>query len=302
MRADPLRKRTRKTVQAASPGSTKRRSRPAANLAAPAVAGRVVPDQLEVSLQDLCWLRVGWEIGRSSLDRAAAVLGADWHRAVAVLRVSDVTGNDHSRGTARILSEIELPPGPRSWFVRIEHPEHTYRVTLGFRARSGRFHPIIQSRPITPAKSVHVNGHAPRPATHVEDAEGWPLDLYAGRNPALSPSRPPTAVESAASIPLPAIKGAVDAASPIDAASLPLQVEAELIVRGATAAGARLSLMGRPTALSQDGRFCQRVPVQPGRQVVPVVATSADRAEERTVVFALELSVRELEPRLFGEF
>lgn len=267
-----------------------------------AIAGRVVPDQLDVSVHDLCWVRVGWEIGRASLDRAAAVLGADWHRAVAVLRVADVTGNDHSRGAPRHLTEIELPPGPRSWFVRVDHPDHTYRVTLGFRARSGRFHPVIQSRPITPAKAIHGNGHASRTAAHVEDAEGWPLDLYGGRNPATNHSRAAAGLEPTAMIRLPATKGAAEADPQEAASSFPLQVEAELIVRGATAAGSHVSLMGKPIITSQDGRFCQRVPVQAGRQVVPVVATSADRAEERTVVFALELSIRELEPRQFGEF
>jgi hypothetical protein len=78
-------------------------------------------------------------------------------------------------------------------------------------------------------------------------------------------------------------------------------VDAELIVRGVSSPEARLWLMGQPVSLSADGCFCQRVPLQPGRQVVPVVATAGDGMVERTVVLAVELGVRELEPRLYGE-
>jgi hypothetical protein len=265
----------------------------------PAIARRVVPDQLEVSTQDLHWLRVGWEIGRASIDRAAAALGPDWHRAVAVLRVADVTGDDRSRGMPRNVIEIELPAGSSAWFVRVDEPDRAYRVTLGFRARSGRFHQVIQSRSVVPARSMPSPRPGARPAARVEDAEGWPLDLYAGRAQPQAP-RPHDSSEPVAAVLLRAAE-AHEACGPYDVPPMPFQVEAELIVRGAASQNARVSLQGKPVTVSRDGRFCQRVPLQAGRQVVPVVATAGDRSQERTVVLALELSARELEPRIFDD-
>jgi hypothetical protein len=52
-------------------------------------------------------------------------------------------------------------------------------------------------------------------------------------------------------------------------------------------------------AVSVSISYCQRLPLQAGRQVVPVVALAGDRTQERTVVLAL--SARELEPRVFEE-
>jgi len=283
-------------VKALTSSSPKRRA-----AAAPAIAGRLVPDQLDVTAQDQHWLRVAWEIGRASLDRASAALGTEWHRAVAVLRVMEMTGNDESRGTPRVISEVELPAGPTSWYVRVEKPERPYRVSLGFRTRSGRFHQIIQSRSVVPARSDAPRRPNTKPAAHVDDAEGWPLDLYAGRcHFAVETKQQPA--EVAKLIPL-RPNGVAPAVSMPDVVppSFPLHVDAELIVRGTTAADARVTLVGKPITVSSDGRFCQRVPLPAGRQVVPVVATAADRSQERTVVLALELSVRELEPRVFDE-
>jgi hypothetical protein len=263
----------------------------------PAIAGRLVPDQLEVATQDLHWLRVGWEIGRASLDRAAAALGPEWHRAVAVLRLVDVAGDEGARGTPRIVQEINLPSGQSTWFVRVENPDRSYRVSLGFRAHSGRFHQVIQSRPVTPAQSAPVARPHARNAARVEDANGLPLDLYAAH----WRSKTDAANAAAAEVPVSGGLRIAEAATDPSIPALPFEVEAELVVRGAVAKDAKLTLLGRPLTVSRDGRFCQRVPLQTGRQVVPVVATAGDHTLERTVVLALELSARELEPRIFDE-
>ena len=261
----------------------------------PALAGRVVPDQLEVSTPDLHWLRVGWEIGRNSIDRAAAALGIHWHRSVPMLRVTDVTADDRSRGVPRLVAEVELPASASTWFVRINEADRAYRVTLGFRAPNGRFHQVIQSRQVVPARSFALA----RPPARVEDADGLPLDLYAGR------SQPRTTRSNGSAEPVAAVllraAGAHESSSPYDVPPLPFQVEAELVVRGGVSQNARVSLQGKPVAVSRDGRFCQRVELQAGRQVVPVVATAADHSQERTVILALELSARELEPRIFDD-
>jgi hypothetical protein len=131
----------------------------------------------------------------------------------------------------------------------------------------------------------------------VEDTNGLPLDLYAAHWRSKTDAANASAAEVPASGGLRIAEASTDASLP----ALPFEVEAELVVRGAVAKDAKLTLLGRPLTVSREGRFCQRVPLQAGRQVVPVVATAADHTQERTVVLALELSARELEPRIFDE-
>jgi hypothetical protein len=77
------------------------------------------------------------------------------------------------------------------------------------------------------------------------------------------------------------------------------QLDAELIVYGATEPDARVTLQGEPVKLRSDGTFTMRFSLPDGRQIVPAVATSADGLEERTIVLGVERNTKALEPLLF---
>jgi hypothetical protein len=76
------------------------------------------------------------------------------------------------------------------------------------------------------------------------------------------------------------------------------QVEAELIVYGATEPGAKVTLQGKPVTLRPDGTFTVRMALPNGRQIIPAVAISPDGLEERTIVLAVERNTKTLEPVL----
>lgn len=231
-------------------------------------------DTLHVTAVESHWLRVAWQVARASVDRAAAALGADWHTATAVLRFVDVTTSDER--TNQVIADVDLPPGPPVWFQPVPDPLRTYAVSLGYRAANGRFHWLVRSQPITPARTrpqvAITNGQTPVP-----DAEhDWPGVWQ----PRLVPEH--TATGETVAPP-------------------PLHLEAELLVRGSSHPDAVVTIQGKAVPLLADGRFCARVPLPVGRQVIPAVATAGDHSSERTVVLAIESSTRELEPRVFDE-
>lgn len=74
------------------------------------------------------------------------------------------------------------------------------------------------------------------------------------------------------------------------------QLDAELIVYGATEPDARVTLQGQPVKLRPDGTFTMRFSLPDSRQIIPAVAASADGVEERTIVLAVERNTKHLEP------
>ena len=75
-----------------------------------------------------------------------------------------------------------------------------------------------------------------------------------------------------------------------------LQVEAEMIIYGATKPTAYVMLGGEPIKVNPDGTFSVRMDLGNARQVIPVVAESADGVEQRTVVVAVERNTKVMEP------
>ncbi|MCX8090555.1 MAG: DUF4912 domain-containing protein [Verrucomicrobiae bacterium] len=63
-----------------------------------------------------------------------------------------------------------------------------------------------------------------------------------------------------------------------------LNVNAELIVYGATEPGASVSVGGQPVKLRPDGTFSCRFALPDGQYELPIVATSPDRAETRAAL------------------
>jgi hypothetical protein len=74
------------------------------------------------------------------------------------------------------------------------------------------------------------------------------------------------------------------------------QLDAELIVYGATEPNAKVTLQGEPIKLRSDGTFTMRFSLPDSRQIIPAVAASADGVEERTIVLAIERNTKHLEP------
>ena len=79
--------------------------------------------------------------------------------------------------------------------------------------------------------------------------------------------------------------------------SLGVEVEAELIVYGSTHPHSHLTVQGEPVAVQADGGFAVKMPFPDRRQVIPVVASSADGVQQKTVILGVERNTKALEPR-----
>ncbi len=74
------------------------------------------------------------------------------------------------------------------------------------------------------------------------------------------------------------------------------EVDAEMIIYGSTKPEAHVTLSGEPVKLRQDGTFTVRLSMPDRRQLLPVVASSRDGAEQRTIVLAVERNTKIMEP------
>lgn len=252
-------------------------------------------DALHVQVVDDAWLRISWQVTPATRDRAEAALGTDWHSAVPVLQLTDVTPNDEG-DPADQSTDYLLQSGAPVWFVRVPDADATYRIAIGYRSPAGRFHLMLRSRPLIPSRlrsnaveSTVAASSSSLATPRRRDSEFTTAAAMPESFGGLHIRFADRSSDSSAKIPLPSV-------------GVPrLGVELELLVHGVTEGNAALTLMSKPLSVARDGRFQHRLPLVAGRQVVPIVSTSEDGSGERTVVIALDLSTRELEPRVFDE-
>jgi hypothetical protein len=68
-----------------------------------------------------------------------------------------------------------------------------------------------------------------------------------------------------------------------------------MIVYGTTQPGAYVTLHGEPVKVQPDGTFRVRVDMPNKRQVLPIVASTADGSDRQTVVLAVERNTKSME-------
>lgn len=257
----------------------------------------VAADEISIDVVDQCWLRVTWSITPATRARAVAALGPEWHQSQLSLRLEDVTPVD-DRDPVAVTTDQILPPSTNTWFLRVADPGRTYRIAVGYRGPTGRWHQLIRSRPLVPARTTPLR---------LEDSPGTAETTSQGE-PAEAPATTSTSRSSRSG---PAGRTGQTGRSRLSSRSRllppqvpgppPLSVELELVVRGQTDPEAGLQFESRPLFVETDGGFTHRLRIEPGRQVMPIVATASDGSSERTLVLALEINTRELEPRIFDE-
>jgi uncharacterized protein len=260
-------------------------------------------DRIVVMVRDPYWLHCYWELTRHAIQRAEAALGQEWHTARPILRLLDVTGNDTSSASEATVRDVEIHGGCNNWYLDVNNPPRSFRVDIGYLARSGRFYVVARSNVVsTPRAGV----------SDVLDENWADIDVSkAERIYAMSGGFDPTAsslelkqlFEERLRRPLgsPAItsfgSGAFGGLAG-KGRKFWFQLDAELIVYGATEPNARVTLQGEPVKLRPDGTFTMRFSLPDGRQIIPAVANSMDGVEERTIVLAVERNTKQLEPTI----
>jgi uncharacterized protein len=255
-------------------------------------------DRVVVVVRDPYWLHVYWELTHQSVQRAEAALGQDWHGARPILRVCDVSAQDTTSTAEAVVRDVDIHGGCNNWYVEVAQPPRSYRVDVGYVSKRGQFYVLARSNVVTTPKA----GVSDTIDENWSDVDAKQADrLYA-----MSSGFDPTAGDTRAlreffeerlrrPMNAPALANAVPP-PPGKERKFFFSIDAEMIVFGRTAAGARVTIQGEPVKLRPDGTFTMRYSFPDGRQILPAIAESADGVEERKIVLAVERNTKELEP------
>jgi hypothetical protein len=189
-------------------------------------------------------------------------------------------------GPAAIYRGQHVVAGSDCWTLTVPPEGRHWQVELGFVGRDGRFQVICQSETIT------TRGEPPT----AEAPHGAPVLVgAAAETPAAPGAATPRmeavwaeALRTAPGSPQGAQPGSPPGIAPQRAAGeqvleFDLEVRTELVLRGATDPGARVTVRGEPVSLDPDGSFTLSMDLPEGYHQIPVQATSADGDEERSV-------------------
>jgi hypothetical protein len=310
----PRRKKAGRGASAARSSST---VSPAVKRLVPATSAQTLDhacqkDRIVVLTRDSYWLHAYWELSRATLSRARAALGQEWHEARPILRVMDVSSEDTTSAAERHIRDVLIHGGVNNWYIDVLEPPRSYRIDIGYISRRGKFYVLARSNVVTTPRAgvtdaldenwVNVQKHFDRVQTPSfgghGNGNGNGNGNGAGHHVAHSDLkdlfeerlRRPMSSASLQSL-------AISALPPIGR-DFHFQIDAELIVYGATEPNARVTLQGEPVQLRSDGTFTVRFSLPDSRQIIPAVAASADGIEERTIVLAVERNTKELEPMI----
>lgn len=265
----------------------------AKNLGTPS-NGRELRDRLVVMVRDPYWLHVFWELTPQSIQRAQAALAQSWHACRPILRLFQLSED----GTATPVRDIEIHGGVNNWYVDVSDPPQHFRLAIGYHTSSSdSFYCLATSNSVT------------TPPAGTSDAvnETWAdIDQNADRIFAMSGgySHQGTSqelqelLEERLRRPM---------GSPMDTRfgrgaggrnedDFHFAVDAEIIVYGVSRRDAHVTLKGEPVQLRPDGTFTVRLNLPERRQVIPVVASTGDGGEQRTIVLAIERNTKVMEP------
>jgi hypothetical protein len=264
-------------------------------------SGAPATEELNAVAHDPQWVHVRWVLKRCTVQRAAAGLGSDWHRAKPVLRLLQVHQHETKSTSETVLSDTPIHGETDHWFLPVEESPATFRVQIGFLAEArdgeeGVFFPLAKSRRVT----------TPRPGSKA--AERVQFARTGGIGPQVSaapsdrglgaPSRPASIdplFEKFKSL----RAGYAGAAYGVgeDGSAKPFTVDTELLIRGTADPDAHVSLGGDAVRVGPDGRFAVKMRLGDGRHVIPAVCISPDRTTEQTVALGVARQKKVMDPK-----
>ena len=196
--------------------------------------------------------------------------------------------------------EIPVHGGVKNWYIDVKDSPNSYRVELGYRASTGRFFVLSRSNVVTTPQPGSMDAIDENWADIAEDYEriyalsgGYEISTAGGdlqdlfeeqlRRPMGNPLVSQHSAEGNEPI-LRRDRG------------FDFQVDAEMIIFGTASVGSHVALSGEPLRLRPDGTFTVRMSMPDRRQLLPIVASSRDGSQQRTIVLAIERNTKVMEP------
>ncbi len=256
-----------------------------------------VKDRLVLMVRGPFWLHACWDLGSRSIMRPQAAMGQDWHNAHPVLRVFNVTNAAASSSSERVLRDIPVHGGVCNWYIDVKQAPQTYRVEIGYLTGKGRFYSLARSNtvstpPATAGDSLDSHwGDIAEDCDKIYALSGGYATEGSTELQELFEERMRRPMGNAAS----RYGNGSDGLLPRER-SFRCAIDAEIIIHGATQSGAHVVMQGEPVKVQPDGSFHVRLDLPNRRQVIPIVASTKDGVEQRTVVLAVERNTKVMEP------
>lgn len=237
-------------------------------------ANESVHEELTATAHDPYWIHAQWVLKRSTVMRAEAALGAEWFRAVPVIRVYGIKADDVNGVSTRWVRDVEIHGECDHWFVPVENPPGTFKLEVGYATPKGKFFALAKSRKVATPKpgsraaermASHRNGSA---RTAITDPQ---FEKFLAARAASYSTGPAEQLGGTS--------GHDDSVFNLDA---------ELVVSGTAEPNCRFTVQDQTIKVGKDGRFTARVVLGDGRQVIPATCISPDGSEKRTVILAFE--------------
>ena len=251
-------------------------------------------DRIVLLVRDAYWLHAYWEVTRQSVLRARAAMAEHWHTAQPILRLVQMDHGATTSSAERVVRDVPIHSGVSNWYIDVEDPPGSFRVDIGYLAESGRLYTLARSNIVT----------TPEPASSDSIDENWTdvAENYekvfnqSGGNEVKGNRELKKVFEEQLRRPMNSPVVARYGTGQNRKDNFNFEVDAELIIFGSTRPDATVTLKGEPVKLRPDGSFTVRMHLPDKRQVLPVVASSADGIESRTVVLAVERNTKTMEP------
>ncbi len=256
-------------------------------------------DRLIVMVRDPYWLHAYWELSRKSVERAKAALAHNWHHARPVLRVSEVLRDGATTFMRQTVRDVEIHGGVNNWYIDVHRPPKSYQLDIGYLTPDGRFFGLARSNVVT-TPAATAGDAFDRNWAEVAKEFDRVFALSGGYNETEANGELREVIEERLHRPIadpagghfgPGANGSSRQPSAFD-----FHVDTELIVHGATRPDALVTLRGEPVRVRSDGTFAVRFNLPDRRHVLPVVASSRDGAEQRTIVLAVDRNTKVMEP------
>jgi hypothetical protein len=256
-------------------------------------------DRLVVMVRDAYWLHAYWELTRQSVERARVALGQHWHAARPVLRVSEITSDGTTSTARKVVRDIEIHGGANNWYIDVQDPPKSYQLDVGYLTSEGRLLSLARSNVVTTPQSGSADSVDGNWGEVAEDFDriyalsggyenrggnGDLKDLFEER------------LRRPMGSPMVTRFGMGAQAMGENRREFTFEVDAELIVHGVANPDSHVTLKGEPIRLQADGTFSVRFNLPERRHVLPVVASSHDGVEQRTIVLAVERNTKIMEP------
>ena len=244
-------------------------------------------DQLNVTVCNPQWVCVQWQLSTPILNRAKTALGVEYHQAIPVIRVFDVS---NSEMTTVWVRDVEIQSNDLDhWYVPLEKSQCAYQLHLGYLAPSGKFFTVMRSRKIRMPKMNQRNFVFSNSDT-----------LSSKTGSLLNSFKKPFVIRQDKAITK--VKQINDSANTAKKANRNgLQIESGILVSGTTHPDAKLTFHGQHVHVEKDGTFALHFDLQDGRQVVPATAIMPDGSESYTIILSMEHHAKELKPRKLDE-